>query len=165
MVCQIVKIIAWNHLFILIVMSNRVGSRRGRDHMVVGFTTTYAINVYHHWCCEFESRSGQGVQYYVIKFVSDLQQVGGFLRVLRFCPPMKTDRHDISEILLKVALSIIKRNLIMSFFMIFSNKFMSISWCHVRFTPGTSGFLFVIILNAVPKQYNLLIPNVNLFLS
>jgi hypothetical protein len=28
--------------------------RRGR--MVVGFTTTYAISVYHHWCWEFESR-------------------------------------------------------------------------------------------------------------
>ena len=32
--------------------------------------------------CEFESRSGRGVQHYVIKFVSDLRQVGGFLRVL-----------------------------------------------------------------------------------
>jgi len=27
--------------------------------------------------------------HYVIKFVSDLRQVGGFLRVLRFSPPMK----------------------------------------------------------------------------
>ena len=36
------------------------------------------------WCCEFESRSGRGVQHYVIKFVGDLLQVGGFLRVLRF---------------------------------------------------------------------------------
>ena len=52
--------------------------------MVVGFTTTYAISAYHHWCCEFESRSGRGLQHYVIKFVSDLRQVGGFLRVLRF---------------------------------------------------------------------------------
>jgi len=34
---------------------------RGHDRMVVGFTTTYAINAYHHWCCEFESRSGRGV--------------------------------------------------------------------------------------------------------
>jgi hypothetical protein len=33
------------------------------------------------------------IQHYVIKFVSDLQQVGGFFRVL----------HDITEILLKVA--------------------------------------------------------------
>ena len=60
-----------------------------RDCMVVGFTTTYAISAYHHWCCEFESRWGQGAQHYVIKFVSDLQQVGGFLRVLRFPPPLK----------------------------------------------------------------------------
>jgi hypothetical protein len=37
--------------------------------------------------------------------VSDLQQVGGFLRVLRFPPPIKTDGHNISEILLKVALN------------------------------------------------------------
>ena len=55
--------------------------------MVVGFTTTYAISAYHHWCCEFESRSGRGIQQYVIKFVSDLRQVGGFLRVLLFPPP------------------------------------------------------------------------------
>jgi hypothetical protein len=48
---------------------------RGRDCMVVGFTTTYAISAYHHWCCEFESRSGRGAHHYVIKFVSDLRQV------------------------------------------------------------------------------------------
>jgi len=36
-----------------------------RDRMVVGFTTTYAISAYHHWCCEFESRSGRSVQHYV----------------------------------------------------------------------------------------------------
>jgi len=64
-------------------------SRRGRDRMVVGFITTYAIRSYHHWCCEFESRSGRGVQHYVIKLVSDLRQVGGFHRVLRFPPPIK----------------------------------------------------------------------------
>ena len=29
------------------------------------------------------------IQYYVIKVVSDLQQVGGFLRVFRFPPPIK----------------------------------------------------------------------------
>jgi hypothetical protein len=63
--------------------------RRGRVRMVVGFTTTYAISVYHHWCCEFKSRSGRGVQHYVIKFVSDLRQVGGFFPVLRFPSPIK----------------------------------------------------------------------------
>ena len=63
--------------------------RRVRDRMVVGFRTTYAISAYHHQCCEFESRSGRGVQHCVIKFVSDLRQVGGFLWVLRFPPPIK----------------------------------------------------------------------------
>jgi hypothetical protein len=43
-------------------------------------------------------------QYYVIKFVSDLRQVGGFLQ---FSPPNKTDSHDITDIFLKVALNII----------------------------------------------------------
>jgi hypothetical protein len=33
--------------------------------------------------------SGRDVQHYVVKLVSDLQQVGGFLRVLRFPLPIK----------------------------------------------------------------------------
>ena len=45
------------------------------------------------------------IQHYVIKFVSDLRQVGGFLRVLLLSSTNKTDRHNITEILLKVALS------------------------------------------------------------
>jgi hypothetical protein len=49
------------------------------------------------------------IQHYVIKFVSDLRQVGGFLRVLLFPPPIKIDRHDITEILLKVALNTINQ--------------------------------------------------------
>ena len=71
--------------------------------MVVGFTTTYAISAYHHWCCEFESRSGRRVQHYVIKLVSDLPQVGGFPRVIRFPLPIKlTGTIFITEILLKL---------------------------------------------------------------
>jgi hypothetical protein len=46
----------------------------------------------------------------VIKFVSDLQ-VDGFLQALPFSSTNKTDRHDITEILLKVVLSTIKPNL------------------------------------------------------
>ena len=68
--------------------------RCSRDRMVVGFTTIFAISAYHHCCCEFESRSGRGVQHYVIKFVSP-----------PFSSSNKTDRHIITEILLKVALS------------------------------------------------------------
>ena len=44
------------------------------------------------------------MQHYVIKFVSDLRQVGAFLRVLRFPPPIKLTAMIITEILLKVAL-------------------------------------------------------------
>jgi hypothetical protein len=29
------------------------------------------------------------IQHYEIKFISDLQQIGGFLQVLRFPPPLK----------------------------------------------------------------------------
>ena len=35
--------------------------RRGRDRMVVGFTTTHAISAYHHLRCEFEFYSWRGV--------------------------------------------------------------------------------------------------------
>jgi hypothetical protein len=76
----------------------------GRDRYVVGLTTTYAISAYHHWC-EFESRSGRSVQHYVIKFVSDLWQVSGFLPGPPVSSTNKTDRHDITKILLKVATS------------------------------------------------------------
>ena len=80
----------------------------GRDRMVVGFITTYAISAYHHLCCDFESHSGEvyAIQQYVIKFLSDLRQVGGFLRVLRFPPPIKLTA-TITEILLKLALNTI----------------------------------------------------------
>ena len=39
----------------------------------------------------FESLSGDvySMQHYVIKFVNDLRQVGGLLRVLRFPPQIK----------------------------------------------------------------------------
>jgi hypothetical protein len=84
-----------------------IRGHRGRDRIAVGFLTTCAISAYHHWSCAFESRSGEvySIQHYMIKFASDLRQVGGFLRVLRFPPPIKTDCHDITEMLLKVALN------------------------------------------------------------
>jgi hypothetical protein len=66
--------------------------------MVVGFTTTYAIGVYHHYSCEFESHS---VKVCSIQFVCDLRQVGCFLRT----STNKTDRHYVTEILLKVVLN------------------------------------------------------------
>ena len=80
------------------VMTRNPRGRRGRHSMVVGFTTTYAIssittNV-------VSSNPTQAIQHHVIKFVSDIRQVGGFLRYSGFL-------HDITKILLKVTLSII----------------------------------------------------------
>jgi len=47
----------------------------------------------------------------LIKFVSHLRQVGGFLLVLRFSSTNKTDRYDITEILLKMELNTVNLNL------------------------------------------------------
>jgi len=58
--------------------------------MVVRFTTTYVISAYHQvvnsntMYCEVYS-----IQLDVIKFINYLRQVGGFLGVLRFPPPLK----------------------------------------------------------------------------
>ena len=53
------------------------------------------------------------IQLYVMKYVSDLRQIGGFLWVLRFPPGTlvsltnKVNHHDIAEILLEGAFNII----------------------------------------------------------
>jgi hypothetical protein len=62
-----------------------------RDRMVVGFSTTYAISANHNQLCEFESHSGEvySILHHVIKFVSVLWQICGFLRVLWFPQPIK----------------------------------------------------------------------------
>jgi hypothetical protein len=51
------------------------------------------------------------IQHYVIKFVGDLRQVGGFLWLLQ-SHTLVTDHYDITEILLKVALNTITLTLI-----------------------------------------------------
>ena len=43
------------------------------------------------------------MQHYVIKFISEFRQIGGFFRVLPFPPTNRIDRHDKTEILLNVA--------------------------------------------------------------
>ena len=48
------------------------------------------------------------IQHYAIKFVSDLRQVGSFLSS-PVSSTNKTERHDITEILLKVALNAINQ--------------------------------------------------------
>ena len=54
------------------------------------------------------------IQYYVMTFVSDLWQVGGFSPDTPVSSTNKTDHHDIAEILLKVALNTITLTLTIS---------------------------------------------------
>ena len=67
------------------------------------FTTTHAIRAYHHWCCEMNPSNGElySIQHFVIKFVSDLRQIGDF-----FSSTNKTDLPDINgKKMLKVGLN------------------------------------------------------------
>ena len=70
--------------------------RRSRDRMIAGIRTTCATSAYH--------GEVYSIQYYVIKFVSDLRQIGVFSPVSF---TNKTDRLAITVILLKVALNTI----------------------------------------------------------
>ena len=101
------------------VLSLRRRGPRGRDHMVVRFTTTYSISVYYHLSCEFESRSWWGMLDAII-----CDQVCQWLATCRWISPdtpvsftnQKTDSQDITEILLKVTLNTITS---LSFFIFF----------------------------------------------
>jgi hypothetical protein len=64
----------------------------------------------------------------VIHFVSDLRQVGGFLQILQFPPPIKlAARYDITEILLQMALDTIALNLYISFHdILFKNNIITV---------------------------------------
>jgi hypothetical protein len=105
------KKIKTNPIFNLILIRLQyIRLKRGcsvRSHMVVGFTTTCAISVYHHLSCEFKSRSWRGVletnscdnvcQWLAKSLQFSLGTLVSFTK--------KTDCNDITEILLKVALN------------------------------------------------------------
>jgi hypothetical protein len=85
--------------------------RRGRDRMVVGFTTTCGISACHHYSCEFEPCSWRGV---LNTTLCDI--VCQWLATGRWFSPgtpvsstNKTDCQDIAEILMKVALNTINQ--------------------------------------------------------
>ena len=85
-----------------------IKGRRGRDRMVVGFTTTYAISAYHHWI-RISIRA---------RCTSLCDKVCQWLATSRWFSPgtpvsstNNTDRHDITEILLKVALNTINQSI------------------------------------------------------
>jgi len=61
------------------------------------------------------------IQHFVIQFVSDLRQVDRFPWALRFHPPIKTDHHDIIEILFKVVLNTIATRYIDIYVLLFVN--------------------------------------------
>ena len=83
-----------------------------RDRMVVGFIITYAISAYQHLRCEFEPCSGEvhTLCYKVCQWLV----TGLFFPVYSGSSTNKTDCHDITEILLKVAVNTIN---------LYSNKF------------------------------------------
>jgi hypothetical protein len=68
------------------------------------------------------------VQHFFIKNVSDLRQVVDFLR---FPPPQKTDRHDITNILLKVALNTMTQTLTELKAITFKNKHEVVLGCYL----------------------------------
>jgi hypothetical protein len=63
----------------------------GRDRMFVGFTLPVQSVPITTKVVSLTPVHGEvySIQHYVIKFVSDLRQVGGFLSVLWFPPPIK----------------------------------------------------------------------------
>ena len=77
--------------------------------MVGGFITTctYAIGAYHHYCCEFESCSWRGVLDSTLcdKICQWLATGLWFSLGTPVSSTNKTDRHDIAETLLKLALN------------------------------------------------------------
>jgi hypothetical protein len=62
---------------------------RGRGRLTVGFTTNYTISIYHIVSSNPSHAEMYRIKHYMIKFVSDLWQVGSFLVVLRFPLPIK----------------------------------------------------------------------------
>ena len=79
----------------------------GRDRMVVRFTTTCTIGVYHHLSCEFDPRSWRGV---LDTTLCD-KVCQWFSPGTLFFYTDKTDHHVMTEIFLKVALKTINPNL------------------------------------------------------
>ena len=83
--------------------------RRGRDRMVFGFTTTHATSDYHQQSYQFEPCSWRGVLETTLgdKVCQWLPTSRRFSPGAPVSSANNTDRHDIAEILLKVALNTI----------------------------------------------------------
>jgi hypothetical protein len=60
---------------------HKLHTRRNTNSILDETQTPYSTKYVH---CEVYS-----IQHYVIKFVNDFRQIGGFLQILRFSPPLK----------------------------------------------------------------------------
>jgi hypothetical protein len=117
--------------------------------MIVGFTTTCAHSAYHHLSCEFEPHSLRGV----LDTTScdkdcQLHVTGWWFSLDTLVPSTnKTDRHDITEILLKV-----KPKQIM-FYVIYQDKYnigdKNFDWYVL--VKGERGILFYLCLSVRPS--------------
>ena len=118
-------------LFFLLFLSAlllEIRSHRGRDCVVVEFTTACLISVYHHLTFEFESFPCQDVLDTTLwDKVYQWPATGRWYisPVIPASSSNKADRHDIAEILLKVAINIITlihtRQLILYYAIIYIN--------------------------------------------
>ena len=77
--------------------------------MVVGFTTIYAISAYHHWCCWVRISIGARCTTLSDKVCQWLATGKWFSPNPPVSSTNKTNRHDIAEILLIVALNTINQ--------------------------------------------------------
>jgi hypothetical protein len=105
--------------------------------MVVEFTTICAISAYHHKSCEFETSSWRDVLDATLcdKVCHVLPTGRRFSWRTPVSTTIKTDRHDITEILLRVALNTITQTLTVQFVL-------CIDFADDDFTTGTQHGLF-----------------------
>ena len=89
------------------MISSFIGDRRGRNCMVVGFTATYAISVFHYHICEYESCGWRGALDITLcdKIYQLLATGRWFSPITLVSSTNKAQNHDIAEILLNVALN------------------------------------------------------------
>ena len=130
-------------LFLLLFLSAlllEIPSRLGRDRMVVEFTTACLISVYHHLTFEFQSFSCRDVlDTTLCDKVCQWPATGRWYisPVIPVSSSNKADRHDIAEILLKVAINIITlihtKQLILYYAIIY--KYQHISFFFLLFFP------------------------------
>ena len=88
--------------------------RRGRDRVIVGYTTTYAISVYHHKRCWVRiSLMARCTRYNIMRYCLSVPWDRSVVfSGTPIASTTKTDRHDITDILLKVALNTITLTLL-----------------------------------------------------